>query len=369
MTIKSPKFLSFIVIGMMVLPLASTAMGKPKRVALVRHVGSSGKGDYAVVDSGSKSGYVVGLDICFYDTEDRERGCGVIEHTNSKAAGIRLKKGTADSVTEGQRAWHMKWGPLPSLDGLEEVDHSSAVDALVQDEQEEPEDPPELKRRLSVSYLVAPKVPVTVRGLGFNATARSSGSGSVWASGEESTKSLMGLGVGLHWPKPGPWETLYGFAYHFVSQNQLKTDYDLTDGTYVESGVTGHFYRFHVLKGYALWKNESLQWMVHLGGELLVANYRFSATHKDSSSLAQGTMVATCFDLPIGTSVTWKIGGWTFLNGFEVLPPLFMRAQTSGVVGYQESTSASKDIPDIHDALDPKKKIGFVVKIGLAGEF
>ena len=41
--------------------------GVKRRVGIVRHVGESSRGPFVVIDSGQLRGYVIGVDVCFYD--------------------------------------------------------------------------------------------------------------------------------------------------------------------------------------------------------------------------------------------------------------------------------------------------------------
>ncbi|MCX6119981.1 MAG: hypothetical protein NT027_20795 [Proteobacteria bacterium] len=344
----------------------------PKRAAIVKHIGDSSRGPYAVLESGANRGFTVGIDICFFNMEDEETGCGTIEQSSPKASGVRLPAGKPHAVSEGQRAWAPMWGKVPAFDGSASEGADDEVSDLIEEEQEEnPEIPSVFKHRMSYNYLLGLKLPVTTHGFKFDAAARVSGTGSVWTTDASYTRSLVGFSVIARIPKPGRWDRGYGFAYNFLPQTPVKSDFDLTDGsTWVTTTVSAHFYRFHASTGFSLLKTNSFDLLLDAGFELVAIVHRFSAEYSEGTSFAQGTLINGMLMLPFGPIAEWKIGGWILNFSTDFYLPVYMKGnKVSGIVGYDEETPADKDLNSIKDAIAPKKTFGYGVRLGLGGEF
>jgi len=348
---------------------AETSKDYPKRPARVWHVGESPKGPYVVINRGSSQKYVIGTEVCLYDDRSQETGCGVIEQTNSTASGIRLPKDEKHLVVEGNRAWSLTWGPLPQPDGYA-VNDDSDTSALVEAEaQAVAEEPSLLMRRISYQY-VAGLVPLTAKTLEFNAAARASGTGSVWRGGSVSQSSYVGFLVDFRLPNPGPWDTGYQIGYSFLHATPVVTDFDLTDASKtVESSVSGHFYRLGWSKGYGIITGDSLRWMVSGGADLWIVSHKFRADSSDGTSLAGGAIYNGLLTLPVSTWTEVESGGWTWSFGLDFQVPIYMKGnRVTGVIGYNENTTAEKDIGSIGEAVDVKKSFGVLLKIGLGAK-
>ncbi|MCX6126175.1 MAG: hypothetical protein NTV34_15695 [Proteobacteria bacterium] len=349
---------------------AKKAGGNPSSPAYVRHVGENERGPYVVIDQGSKSGFVIGLDLCLFDDLGQETGCGVIERTNLTAAGIRLPIGKRNFTAEGNRAWSVTWGPLPVAEGTYAVDDSTDVDKLVSEEELEPEDPSMLQRRVSYQYVAAFLLPVTSNNLQFDAASRASGQGTVWGSGSILKKSLVGLAVNLRLPKPGFWDQGIILGYNFMQATPLKTDYDLTDSSKsVESSVSAHFYRVGWSRGYGIFSSDHFKWMASAGLDGWLVMHRFRADSSDGSSLAAGAIYNGLLTAPLSTWTECDVGGWTWTTGVDIQVPVFMRGgRVSGQVGYNEQTTADKDISAIGRAINPRKSLGVAFKLGIGAK-
>ncbi len=344
----------------------------PKNPGIVKHVGDSTRGPYVVIESGTKRGFKLGQDICFYNTEDEETGCGSVEEANPKASGIRLPIGKKHFVAQGQRAWSSLWGPLPSLDGfVVSSSENSDVESLIEaQEEQEPPEPSVFIRRISYGYVAALKVPATVHALKFNAQAKASGQGSIWESGDAQNRSLVGFGIYAHLPRPGKWETQVGFSYNFLPQTPVKADYDLTDGsTNVVSSVTGHFYNFHWSRGLSLLHSEQFDVLFHAGLELNFVVHKFSAEHSEGTSFAQGSLYNGLLSIPLSPSMEWHMGGWIGTFALDTTMPITMFGKRiSGDIGYDEDSSAEKDLSAVKDAMNVQKNFGYAIRIGLGAK-
>lgn len=343
----------------------------PKKPAVVRHVGGGSRGPYVVIDGGSRRGYVIGADICLYNDLGQETGCGTIEQTNAKAAGIRLAKDKQNAVAEGNRAWSLAWGPLPVLDGYAVEDAEDDVNNLVQEQQDEtPKEPPLLRRRISYEYVVMPSLPVSANNLEFDAKARAANTGNVWVSGSELSRSLVGLSVNFRMPKPGAWDHGVSLGYNFMQQVPVSTDFDVTDSSQiVESSVSAHFYHLGYTRGYSLFHRETFDLMLGAGLEAWMVVHKFRADHSDTSSLALGSIYNGLLTLPVSVWTEWAMGGWQITSGIDVQMPLYMKGnRVSGQVGYSEDTAATKDLGSIGEAIAPKKRMGYAIRLGFGGK-
>jgi hypothetical protein len=346
-------------------PAYASKTRRPKKPALVKHLGDSQLGPYVALSKGNRHGYVIGLDMCLYNDEGQKTGCGIVEESNQYSSGIRLPKDTQTSVTEGNRAWRDAWGPLPLPEGYAELDDLETVEE--QEEPALPPVPPELARLASFNLASYLSLPVVVNNLKFDASARAANAGTVWTSGDEIKRSLIGFNLDIRIPRPGPWDLGLLLGYSFLPQAPIKSDFDVTDSSQtVLSYVSGHFYRIGANTGYALVQGDSHEWMVSSGLEIWLIQHRFGAAHSDGTTLAQGQIVNALIGLPVST--WWQIYGekWSFNTGLDVILPLYMGPnRASGVIGYAEATQAAKDISDVQAAINPKKAVGYSIRLGI----
>lgn len=354
--------------------LAQVEVSK-KQVAVVRHRGKNRQGTYVVLDRGSNRGFVIGAEVCFYTAESQKTGCGMIERSSPRAAGVRLSRDGNGQVVVSQYAWIPAWGEFPGPPKARDIEdyYKEAVEQLVDQQQATvtPAEPPLLSRRLSVSYSPAWILPVTAHTVTFAASARASGVGSVWAQGEPQSRSLVGFTLALKIPRPGRWDDEVSFGYNFLAASPVKKDFDLTDSTQtVTSQLTAHFYRFRWQRGFTVLHTEKSDYLAGAGVDLYAVSHRFRAEHSSEGTLAQGSVLNFLLSAPLSAWGEWQWGGWVCSAGVDVTVPLYMFGRTiSGEVAYSEDTIAAKDLGTLVEVMDVKKNVGLSLHVGLGSKF
>lgn len=348
-------------------PIAKAKGPVKHKVASVRHVGESNRGSFVVIDSGQIRGYVIGLEVCFYDDHGGETTCGTIERSSPRAAGIRIERNRLSLIRIGDRVWNKAWGPVPPKGSIDPNDQND-VNKMLRDEEMIP---PVLDRRWFADYSFAPSLPMAVNTLKFDAASRASGNGTVWSAGAVQRLSPVGFVTGVEFPKSGDTMQEVFFGYQFLPQSPVVSDYDLTDGSQtVQSSVTGHFYRIGMQIGQTVIHAETSDLLIAGGIDLSYITHKFSASLSGGSTLASGKMQHYLLSAPI--SMWWEkhLGKLDFRTGIDVAIPMVLFGQkVTGSVDYNEDTAARKDMTAVTSAIDPRKSLGAAIRIGVGGKF
>lgn len=338
-----------------------------RRVGIVRHVGESSRGPFVVIDSGQMRGYNIGVDVCFYDDHDHETTCGTVERSSPKAAGIRIERNLMSLIRVGDRVWFKGAGPVPARGAAETTDQNEINKML----KEEESAPPLLARRWFADYSAAPSLPISVNALKFDAAARASGNGSVWAAGTVQRLSPVGFVSGVQFPKAGTTMQQIFVGYQFLPQSPIVSDYDLTDASQtVESKVTGHFYRLGMQIGESFMHSDSSDWIIAGGIDLGYMTHKFSAILTGGTTLASGNMRHFLISAPISTWWELHMGIWALRTGLDVtIPMLLFGEKSSGSVDYAEETGARKDMTAALSAINTRKSLGVAIRLGIGTSF
>lgn len=345
----------------------STPKQVKRKVATIRVLSDGPRGPYVVIDGGQTKGYVIGVDVCFYDDHDNETTCSIVERSNLHAAGILIARNKMSLIREGDRVWFKDGGPVPAK-GAMDATADADINSLSKEEQTVPA---LLDRRWFLDYSFAPLLPLAVNTLKFDATARASGNGSVWAEGVVQRFSPVGLFTGVHLPRAGSNNVTAFFGYQFLPQSPVISNYDLLDASQtVESSVSGHFYRVGMQIGESIRHTETSDWMVGGGLDLHYITHKFSAKLGGETSLAEGSMRHFLIGAPMATWWEQHWGGWALNAGLEVTIPMIMFGEkVAGDIGYSESTTARKDMDSATSAINPRKSLGVALRLGIGGKF
>jgi hypothetical protein len=345
---------------------ASKAKRIPKKPGIVRFVGESPKGPFAVVDYGKQSGYEKGLEICFFTPDGEKTGCGVVEEATPRAAGVRFKVGETISVTPGQRAWAGSWGPLPAMEGYS--DNADLAEEESEDLKETMIEEPSLLKRVA-TFELSPyfRLPLSHNGFSFDPAIKTSGQGSVWKKEPAKTLGLLSFDAAFRSPSPGARDRVYRLGYTFVPQIRTSADFSLgSSDPSVQSWVVAHHYRAGVQWGFGFLTSPSFDLLVSGGGELWLSQYKFGADASEGTTLAQGSMVVPTLMAPIDVQARMIGKTWMFQSGIKLALPLWSGSpRVSGVSNLGALTTAAHDVTDIRDAIEVKKTLGVALTIGV----
>lgn len=357
----------------------AAGVANPQRPAMVRFVGRNQTGRFAVFDQGSETGFVIARDVCFYRADGHKVFCAPIVRTKLAAAAVTFKDNLKGDIVKGLYVWPQDLGEI-NLAALSEsvasVTSSDAQDLLdEEDDPPEPELPPLLARRLQVHLAPTLFLPIWMNDLRFNAGARSAGTGKIWESGDTIRGSAIGFGMRYHLPKNGAGDSAFDFTYHFVAQNPVKDDFDLTDGsTNVQSSVWSHHCRFRWLRG-ATWMHDDasdLLLYTGFGYDLLMAKFSAGKTGGASGNLVSGTITGHGFEIPVVVAWQKYFGDWMVTTGVDMALPLgVFGVQSKGKLSYDENTgNADKSLGNAVDAVNVRRGwFSFALQFGLGAKF
>ena len=361
--------------------LCGAGVADPQTPAIIAHMGKNKSGPYAVFNQGSKTGFVIGRDVCVYSKENVKLTCSVIVRTKLRAAAIILSEEDRAKIEKGQYVWPSDLGAFalqPKIsDSAADAKAAADISALSQQEDDPPEPvlPPVLSRRVQIHLAPTYSLPIWMNDLRFNAGARASGAGEIWESGDTIKGSVVGLGARYHVPLNGNGDSAFDFTYHFVPQNPVKDDFDLTDAsTSVQSAVWSHHYRFRWLRG-ATWRHaESSDLLLYtgFGYDFLTAKFLASKTGGSTSELVNGTITGHGFEIPV--VIAWQkfLGGWMLTTGADMALPLGVYGvKTTGKLSYDEETAAAdKSLNGAAEAVNVRRGwFSLALQFGIGAKF
>lgn len=354
--------------GSMYSPVFATGVPEPARAAQVEYIGQNRGGPFAVFNQGSDSGFVIGRDVCFYTADAKKITCAVIVRTKPQAAAVMLGSEEKAKVTKGHFVWPADLAPfdLSLTKSLVDTDTTTSTDVSELSEEDDAEDPPEpllpplLSRRIQLHLAPTLSLPIWMNDLRFNSGARAAGTGEIWESGDTIRGSVIGFGIRYHIPQFGAGDSAFDFTYHFVPQNPVKDDFDLTDGSVaVQSAVWSHHYRFRWLRG-ATWRHtddSDLLLYTGFGYDILMAKFRSAKTGGSTDELVSGTITGHGLEIPVVVAWQKHFGDWMVTTGADMALPLgVFGVQSKGKLSYDENTAdADKSLNSAIDAVNVRR--------------
>jgi hypothetical protein len=359
----------------------ASGVANPADLGVVMHRGHSSKGHFAVIDQGSDTGFVIGRDVCFFGADLRKLLCAGIVRTKPRAAAIVLTAEDKDKIVVGAYAWPADLGPVTSymVERLQkDTDHDKSDAASLAEEEEDPPEPilpPVLKSRTQFHIAPTMSLPIWMNDLRFEAGARAKGSGEIWSSGDTIRGSVVGFGLRHHMPQNGDGDAAFDVTYHFVPQNPVKDDFDLTDGSVaVQSAVWSHHYRFRWLRG-ATWRHRDdsdLLLYTGLGYDLMMAKFEAAKTGASKDKLVTGSISAHAVEIPLVVSYQMHFGRFMLTSGADMAIPLYMGGvKARGTLHYSENVgNADKSLGGAIDALNVRRGwFSVALQFGLGAVF
>lgn len=333
----------------------------PARIFAVR---KNARGPYLVFDQGSKTGFVIGRDVCFYDTDSQKQSCASIVRTKPRAAAVYISSQEAAKLKPGFYVWPTDMGTFKTQPRITE-DHppdDKDLEKLIQEEDDPPEIvlPALLPSRVQVHLSPTYSLPVWMNDLRFSATARASGSGEIWRPGDTIRGSVVGFGARYYLAQPGRGDSSIDFTYHFVPQRPVKDDFDLTNtAVSVKSAVWSHHYRFRWMRG-ATWHHDELNDLLLYAGfgyDYMQTKFKSEKIGTASEVLLEGAIKAHAIEVPL--ILTWQryFGDWLLSAGADASLPLgVFGINGSGRLSYDEDTAdADKSLEAALDAVDVRR--------------
>jgi hypothetical protein len=349
---------------------------EPEAVARLVHFGRNKRGPYAVFNQGTSTGFVVGREVCIYDLAREKISCLSIERAKPRAAAIYLPDDVRIKSKLGFFVWPGDLG-APVFPKNSEAPYESKsiadVSSLAREEDDPPEPvlPPLLARRLQVHLAPTVSLPVWMNDLRFNPTARASGSGDIWESGDTIKGSAVGFGARYHWPQNGAGDAAIDVTYHFVPQKPIRDDFDFTDAAVaVQSEVWSHHFRVRWLRG-ATWRHRDasdLLLYTGLGYDVVRIRFRSVKTGASSDELVSGQMMGHGLEIPV--VVAWQrfFGDWMLTAGADAALPLGLLSVTmTGKLSYRDDVAdADKSLDKAAEAVNVRRGwFSLAVQIGL----
>ena len=333
----------------------------PARVFAVR---KNKRGPYVVFDQGSKTGFVIARDVCFYDSDSQKVACASIVRTKPRAGAVYVTAEEAEKIKPGFFVWPQDLGSFkiqPKVSDTKGADEPD-LELLIAEEDDPPAIilPPLLRPRLQFHISPTYALPIWLNDLRFNSAARASGTGEIWEPGDTIKGSVVGFGARYYKALPGRGDSSVDFTYHFVPQRPLKDDFDITNAAIaVKSMVWSHHYRLRWMRG-ATWKHGDLTDLllyVGLGYDFMQAKFKSEKVGASVGSLVEGTINAHAVELPL--IVTWQryFGRWLFSAGADASLPLgVFGVDASGNLNYDEETAeADKSFDGAVDAVNVRR--------------
>jgi hypothetical protein len=359
----------------------------PKHPAHVVHVKHKKNGPYVVVDQGSSTGFVIGRDVCFYDENQVKQACASIVRTKQRAAAVVVGKADFAKMSIGLLAWPEDLGPLPASAPVAEEKKaaevaeekkatSDAADLQTQeDDPPEPILPPLLSSRAQWHVSPTFALPIWMNDLRFNSSARITGTGKIWESGDTIKGSAVGFGIRYYMPQNGRGDSAIDFTYQFIPQRPVKDDFDTTDGgTLVQSGVLSHQYRFRWFRG-ATWRHDDtsdLLLYTGLGYDFIKTKFNASKVGGSSAELVSGVITGHGFEIPLVVEWQQFIGGWMLTTGLDMgLPIGVFGVKSTGTVSYDEDvSSADKSFKGAVQAVNVRRGwFTLAMQVGIGAKF
>ncbi len=361
----------------------SAGVANPAEPAMVRYLGRSKKGNFAVIDQGSDTGFVIGRDLCFYGMDLTKITCASIVRTKPKAAAVVFSAPEWEKISKGQIAWPQDLGALTAEmmtrrggGASDETKADEAAElALEEEDPPEPDLPPVLKSRTQFHLAPTLSLPIWMNDLRFRAGARASGTGEIWDSGDTIRGSVVGFGIRHHIPQNGNGDAAIDFTYHFVPQNPVKDDFDLTDGSVaVQSAVWSHHYRIRWLRG-ATWRHRDdsdLLLYTGAGYDFMMAKFEASKTGSATDTLVSGSITAHALEIPLVVAYQKHFGRWMLTTGADMALPLFVGGmKAEGTLSYGENVgSADKSLNGAIEAIRVRRGwFSMALQFGVGAEF
>ncbi len=343
---------------------AADGVADPTSPAKVFAVRKNKRGPYLVFDQGSKTGFVIGRDVCFYDAESQKITCASIVRTKPRAGAAYITAEEAEKIKPGFYVWPQDMGTFkiqPKMTDDKDADELD-IERLIAEEDDPPEIilPPLLRPRLQLHLSPTYALPIWMNDLRFNSSARASGFGEIWEPGDTIKGSVVGFGVRYYMALAGRGDSSLDFTYHFVPQRPVKDDFDVTNAAIaVKSMVWSHHYRLRWMRG-ATWKHDELTDLLlyaGLGYDFMQAKFKSEKVGAAVGNLVDGTIRAHALELPL--IVTWQryFGRWLFSAGADASLPIgLFGVDASGKLAYDEETAdADKSFDGAVDAVNVRR--------------
>ena len=382
----SPKLRQWLVtfcIAALVSIIASQAVADgvtdPTEPAKVVDVRRNKRGPYLVFNQGSRTGFVIGREVCFFDANNQKLGCASIVRTKPNAGAVYLSAEDGTKIKKGDYVWPLDMGTInlqPKLTGGQESSESDALTLLAQEE--DPAElilPPLLRPRYQIHISPTYALPIWMNALRFNAGARAAGSGEIWESGDTIKGSVVGFGARYYRSLNGRGDSSLDFTYHFVPQRPIKDDFDPTNaGVSVKSSVWSHHYRLRWMRG-ATWRHDEFSDVLMysgLGYDFMRAKFKSQTVGSTAGNLIDGSISAHALELPL--ILTWQkyFGNWLISAGADAsLPMGVFGVQSDGNLSYDEETAdADKSVGGAVDAINVRRGwFSLALQFGIGASF
>ena len=337
----------------------------PSTPATIVAIRKNKKGPYLVIDQGSRSGFVIGRDVCFYTADNSKVSCASIVRTKPRASAAYITAEDSVKLQPGYFVWPDDLGSLklqPKVTA-EPTDAGEAdVNAILAEEDDPPEPilPPMLKPRFHAHMAPIFALPIWMNDLRFSADARATGSGEIWESGDTIKGSVVGFGFRYYRPLNGRGDSSFDFTYNFVPQRPVKDDFDPTNSSVVvRSSVWSHHYRLRWMRGATWMHREDSDLLLYsgFGYDYMQAKFLAQKTGAASGELVQGKITGHGLEIPV--IVTWQkyFGGWLLSAGADMAMPLgVFGVKSSGSLSYDEQTAdADKSFNGAVDAVNVRR--------------
>ena len=351
----------------------------PTSPANVFAVRKNKRGPYVVFDQGSKTGFVIGRDVCFYDTESQKIACSSIVRTKPRAGAVYITADEAEKIKPGFYVWPQDLGTFKIQPKITDDKESNELDLerLIAEEDDPPEIilPPLLRPRLQAHLSPTYALPIWMNDLRFNSAARASGSGEIWEPGDTIKGSVVGFGARYYMALAGRGDSSVDFTYHFVPQRPVKDDFDVTNASIaVKSSVWSHHYRLRWMRG-ATWKHDDLTDLLlyaGLGYDFMQAKFKSEKVGAAVGKLVDGTVKAHALELPL--ILTWQryFGRWLFSAGADASLPIgVFGVDANGRLSYDEETAdADKSFDGAVEAINVRRGwFALALQFGLGATF
>lgn len=352
----------------------------PSAPAKIVSIRKNKKGPYLVIDQGSRTGFVIGRDVCFYTADNSKVSCASIVRTKPRASAAYISAEESAKLQQGYFVWPDDLGSLklqPKVTDEPTDAGESDVNAIVEEEDDPPEPilPPMLKPRFHAHIAPIYALPIWMNDLRFSADARAAGSGEIWESGDTIKGSVVGFGFRYYRPLNGRGDSSFDFTYNFVPQRPVKDDFDATNSSVVvRSSVWSHHYRLRWMRG-ATWMHRDdsdLLLYTGFGYDYLKAKFLSQKTGAASGELVQGQITGHGLEIPL--IVTWQkyFGRWLFSAGADMAMPLgVFGVKSTGSLSYDEQTAeADKSFNGAVDAVNVRRGwFSLGLQFGLGASF
>ncbi len=360
--------------------LWAAGVANPDAAATIVYFGKNKLGPYGVFDQGSNNGFVIGRDVCIYSDTREKVFCAAIVRTKPRAAAIHFKPRIRAKLRIGFFVWPRDLGD-PVFPKAEDAvaDAKSAADvssiSMEEDDPPEPILPPVLSSRWQIHLAPTYALPIWMNDLRFNPSARASGSGKIWDSGDTIKGSVVGFGARYHMPQNGRGDMAIDFTYHFVPQKPVKDDFDFTDTSVaVRSEVWSHHFRFRWLRG-ATWRHRDdsdLLLYTGVGYDLLRVKFRASKTGASSSELVSGQIIGHGLEIPVVVAWQKSLGDWMLTTGADMALPLGVFGEKlTGKLSYADDVAdADKSLNGAAEAVNVRRGwFSFAAQFGIGRKF